>query len=79
MSEIDHFLLNGLKQNDLIIFNILCSAQGKINLSGYQIGMIAGVHHQTAYNALKRLETYKLIKRYRQKRGQRYAYQISEG
>lgn len=76
MPELDRFIFNGLRGSDLIIFNIIRAAQGRIALSGYTIEKITGYHHETVYNSLNRLEKSNLIERRRQRRGERYDYSI---
>lgn len=76
MPELERFTFNGLRGSDLIIFNLLQAAQGRLQLSGYQIAKITCYHHETVYKSLSRLEQSKLIERRRDKRGQRYNYSV---
>ncbi len=76
MPELDKFIFNGLRGSDLIIFNIIRAAQGRVKISGYSLEKITGYHHETVYKSLNRLEKSDLIERRRQRRGERHTYSV---
>lgn len=61
--------MTGLKGSEAVVYYLLRqhSAQTATDLA-----TITAYHPNTIYLALKRLETYQLLERRRQKRGQRY-------
>lgn len=72
-------VLNGLKGSDLIVFNYLLNSELPAPVSLAEIAELSHYEYSTITKAAKRLEEEQYIKRYRDRRGQPYTYEILNG